>query len=207
MAKVDGFIRPAPAEMDPPTRARVDLAPWRGVASRPFAPSLERLRLQTYALMAICDLAIIMISFMISGAIRSDNFLLPTAIRQALLLMPMFGVLAMYNRTYSAQALTRISFAVSRVISAIILATGLLLFVTFYAKVTEDFSRIAFTIGTTLSIALMSALRVIIVRCVRANWGPRRAERAGDRRWRTESVYAPCLSSGRTRQHARHRRR
>ena len=69
--------------------------------------------------MFVCDLAIIMGSFMVSGAIRSDNFLLPTAIRQALLLMPMFAVLALYNRTYSAQALTRASFAVSRVISAI----------------------------------------------------------------------------------------
>lgn len=150
----------------------VEIANWRGKAIRPFAPSLERLRLQTYALMFICDLAIIMVSFMISGAVRSDNFLLPTAMRQALLLMPMFAVLALYNRTYSAQSLTRASFAISRVISAIILATGLLLFVTFYAKISEDFSRIAFTVGTALSVLLMSALRIFVVRYVRNNWGP-----------------------------------
>jgi polysaccharide biosynthesis protein PslA len=150
----------------------VNISPWRGVAIRPFAPSLERLRLQTYLLMALCDLMIIMGSFMISGALREGNFLLPTAMRQALLLMPMFAALALYNRTYSAQALTRASFAISRVISAIMLATGLLLFVTFYAKMSEDFSRIAFTVGTTLSILLMSALRIFIVRYVRSNWGP-----------------------------------
>ncbi|QNE04858.1 hypothetical protein [Croceicoccus marinus] len=96
-------------------------------------------------------MAIIMVSFMISGAIRSGNFLLPTASGQALLLMPMFGVLAMYNRTYSAQSLTRASFAISRVISAVILATGLQLFVMFYAKISDDFSRIAFTLGTQRS--------------------------------------------------------
>ena len=57
-------------------------------------------------------------------------------------------------------------------ISAVILATGLLLFVTFYAKISDDFSRIAFTLGTGLSVMLMSGLRIAIVRYVRTNWGP-----------------------------------
>lgn len=59
------------------------ISQWSTASTRPFAPSLERLRLQTYAMMFACDMAIIMVSFMISGAIRSGNFLLPTAIGQA----------------------------------------------------------------------------------------------------------------------------
>lgn len=150
----------------------VTITPWRGAAVRPFAPSLERLRLQTYAVLFTGDLALIMISFMLAGSVRSGNFFLPTAIQQGLILTAMYAVLALYNRTYSAQSLTRASFAISRSISAIALATGLLLFVTFYAKISEDFSRLAFTIGIALSILLMSALRLFIVRYVRSNWGP-----------------------------------
>ena len=149
-----------------------NISPQREIAIRPLAPSLERLRLQSYVLVALCDLAIIMVSFMISGFLRQDNFLLPSAMRQAMLLMPMFAVLALFNGTYSAQALTHAGFAVSRVISAMMLATGLLLFVTFYAKISEDFSRIAFTVGTALSIVLMSIVRIAMVRYVRRNWGP-----------------------------------
>lgn len=150
----------------------VNASPWRGAAVRPFAPSLEHRRLQVYALMAVGDMAIIMASFMLSGAVRSGDLFLPTAIRQAWLLMPLFLVLALYNRTYSARALTSASHAMARAIAALMLATGLLLLITFYAKASEDFSRIAFTLGTALAIVLMAALRIVLARHLRARWGP-----------------------------------
>lgn len=155
-----------------PVSIPIDVSPWRGTAVRPFAPSLERLRLQTYAILFASDLVVILVSFMLAGAIRSGNFFLATAIQQALLLMPIYAVLALYNRTYSAQSLTRASYGVTRAIWAILLATGLLLFVTFYAKISGDFSRIAFTLGTVLAILFVTVLRIFVVRYVRRNWGP-----------------------------------
>lgn len=149
-----------------------DISPLGGSKMRQFAPSLEKLRLRTYLLMVLADIAVIMGSFMIAGAIRSGNFFLPTALRQAVILIPTFTVLALYNRTYSARSLTNGSFAIARMISATLLATGLLLIATFYVKVSEEFSRIAFTIGTLLAITGMGTIRLFIVRYVRNQWGP-----------------------------------
>lgn len=142
------------------------------VASQPFAPSMERMRLQAYALLLVADLAVIVISFMIAGAARSGNMFLPTAIRQGVGLLPIFAVLALYNRTYSARSLTSAGFGIARVSMAYLLATGLFLLATFYAKNSEDLSRIAFTMGTVLSLIFLMMLRLGFVRHLRKHWGP-----------------------------------
>lgn len=150
---------------------QVKILPWRATAKRPLAPSLERLRLQSYVVLLAGDILIISLSFLFAGYVRS-GMLLATAVQQAMLLIPLYAVLALYNRTYSARSLTSMSFAIARVAEALAIATALLLFITFYTKVTGDFSRIAFTIGTTLSFALMGVWRFTSTAYIRSNWGP-----------------------------------
>lgn len=143
-----------------------------GSQLRPFAPSMEIMRLRAYALMLIADLAIILISFMIAGGIRSGNLLLPTAVKQGLVLLPIFTVLALYNRTYSVWSLTSASYGIARAFLAFGLATGLFLLVTFYAKTSGELSRIAFTMGSIFTLFWMTLLRLLVVRNVAKNWGP-----------------------------------
>lgn len=151
----------------------VRIQPWRGSAVRPFAPSLERLRLQTYLFLLIFDLLVIGAAFICVGAWHTKALLLlPSAITQASLILPIYTALALYNGTFSARSLTRASFGISRAATALILATGLMMFVSFYAKVTEDFSRVVLTVATILALFLMSGMRFALVRYLRRQWGP-----------------------------------
>lgn len=152
--------------------SHVKIYPWAGRGNRPFAPSMETVRIRFYVALLLTDIVLINFAFLISGGLRTGNFLALDAARQAVLLTPLFVVIAWNNGVYSARSLSDAGYAVSRVIAAILPATGVLLLVTFYAKISNDLSRSIFTIGVLLTITAIAAFRYMVARYMTSTWGP-----------------------------------
>ena len=77
-----------------------------------------------------------------------------------MLFVPLFAVLALYNRSCSVRTLT--IGAISRVFYWLLTSAAFILFFTFYAKVSDQFSRFILTSGTLLSFVLMTQFRLWI---------------------------------------------
>ncbi len=136
----------------------------------PLAPSLERRRVRLYLLMVLIDLAVVFAGFgfmesFYAGAGR------PMPLFEAQLLFPLYLTLALYQRTYSIRSLQDWRYASIQAGLALMLAAGLLLFVVFYAKSTTQFSRVVFTGGMGISIALLMASRWLLCTLMKRAWG------------------------------------
>lgn len=141
--------------------------------SRPLVPSLERWRLRLYLLMLIGDLVCIMAGFFAASAIYQMAWPGKMLMVEAQLLMPVFATIALYQNTYSVNALSDAKSAVRRALLALLVSSALLIFVTFYTKSTTSFSRVIFTLGLLLASAGIIALRLALIRLIRRSWGPR----------------------------------
>ena len=109
-------------------------------------------------------------SFLFAGSLRLGTPLATDALRQAMLFIPLFAVLALYNRSYSVRTLTDRGYAVSRVFYSLLISAAFILFLTFYAKVSDQFSRFILTSGTLLSFVLMTQFRLWIFPYIGRHW-------------------------------------
>jgi lipopolysaccharide/colanic/teichoic acid biosynthesis glycosyltransferase len=141
-----------------------------GRTMQAVAPSLERRRLRIYLGLVVFDVMLILGAFMLVGEIYLDYRPFRYALLQAQLLLPLYLTLALYQRSYSIQALQDWRFGAARSLGALALAGALLLFVTFYTKSTAQFSRVVFTGGFTLSAVLILLTRVWLGRLVGRAW-------------------------------------
>ena len=141
-------------------------------SSQPLAPSLERKRLRIYLTLLVLDVALIFGGFTFVGELYLNFRPFKFALLQAQLLLPLYLTLALYQQAYSIAALQSWRFAASRALGALLLGAALLLFVTFYTKSTEDFSRVVFTGGIVSSALLITASRWAIGRVIGRGWGP-----------------------------------
>lgn len=139
---------------------------------RPLAPSLEHRRVRIYLALVILDILMILGAFSVVGHLYLDFRPSRYALQQAQLLLPLYLTLALYQRTYSIQALQEWRFAAVRAIGALALAATLLIFVTFYTKSTAQFSRVVFTGGVFGSAVLLVVSRFLIGRMIGRAWGP-----------------------------------
>ncbi len=138
----------------------------------PLAPSLERRRVRLYLFMVVLDVAILLAGF---GAMEQlyQGFVRSNPLFEAQLLIPLYLTLALYQRTYSIQALRDARFAIIQASTALLLSAGLLLFVVFYAKSTAAFSRVIFTGGMAITLTLFVASRRTLEWWLRRAWGAR----------------------------------
>lgn len=141
-------------------------------AWRPLAPSLERRRMRIYLALVIADVVLILCAFGNVGNAYLDFFGFTHGARQAQLLIPLYLTLALYQRAYSVHALADCRFAISHALIALALAGTLLIFVTFYTKSTQSFSRVVFTAGIAASAVLIAASRLLLARRLHRKWGP-----------------------------------
>lgn len=140
--------------------------------ARPLAPSLERRRVRIYLALVIADVLMILSAYSAVGRLYLDFQGAYFGSQQAQLLLPLYLTLAFYQRAYSVQALGSPRFAVIHALAALGLAGTLLIFVTFYTKSTESFSRVVFTGGILSSAALIALSRVMLGRRLGRVWGP-----------------------------------
>jgi exopolysaccharide biosynthesis polyprenyl glycosylphosphotransferase len=136
-----------------------------------LVPSFERRRLRIYLSLVLADVAAIFIGFLIAGAIYSSRFPAPGALIEAQLFVPIYLTIALYQGAYSVGSLTDMRYAFSRAFGSVVIAAGLLMFVTFYTKSTVGFSRLLFTIGLVITTALLFAIRGSTIAWLRRRWG------------------------------------
>jgi polysaccharide biosynthesis protein PslA len=141
-------------------------------AARPLAPPLERRRVRIYLAMLVADILMILGAYSAVGHFYLDYLGVYFGSQQAQLLLPLYLTLALYQRAYSVQALASPRYAIIHALAALGLAGTLLIFVTFYTKSTESFSRVVFTGGITSSAALITVSRLLLGRWLGRMWGP-----------------------------------
>ncbi|WFL78494.1 sugar transferase [Altererythrobacter arenosus] len=139
----------------------------------PVASSLEQRRLRLYAALLFGDGALLLLGFAIAGLAYEGAWLEPRAMKQGQLLMPLFYTIALYNRTYCAQALTDWRFAIGKAAVALMIGAGLLNFIAFYLKTNATFSRGSFTLGLVFTFILIAGSRLGVTWLVRSIWGGR----------------------------------
>lgn len=139
---------------------------------KPLAPSLERLRLRLSATLMILDVVAIFASFLLAGLAYLGELPSPTALREAVLLAPLFLLLGVNGGLYKAELLSTLRRSAYKCFYILAVSAISLIFITFYAKTTAEFSRAVFTIGCSLSFLSFVAIRVMLSAFVRRTFGP-----------------------------------
>ncbi len=124
-----------------------------------LAPSLERRRLQCYLALIVSDLIAVMLGSWLAGYLYLGANGGTAASIQAQLILPIFLTIALYNGAYSIRALQRPVSGIARTHAALLIATFILVFIAFYTKSSEDFSRMAVTLACATSMLFLAASR------------------------------------------------
>jgi polysaccharide biosynthesis protein PslA len=142
------------------------------VSANGLAPSLERKRLQVYATQIAVDAVLLLTCF--AGVATLYFGHLPNAAEMLVgnLLLPIFLTIALHNGTYSLTTLTDWKQAAGRMASSLLIAAVLLTFIAYFVKVSDSFSRMVLLGGVTSSLAVLTAIRFLSARWLRALWGP-----------------------------------
>ncbi len=122
-------------------------------------PSLERRRLQCYLIVLVSDIAALFAGFLLSGALYLGSDGIAKSLVLAQLLLPVFLTIALYNSTYSIDSLLRPWNSLLRVHIALLVSSAGVVFIAFYTKSSEEFSRVNFTLGVMLTAFLLFVVR------------------------------------------------
>ncbi|MEM7779582.1 MAG: sugar transferase [Pseudomonadota bacterium] len=141
--------------------------------ARPIAPSLERRRLRTYAILMVLDAIVFHLAFALAGFIYEGGWWLPRNMLAAQTLLPVFFTIALYNQTYGGRALEDWIFAARRALTALLISAALLNFVAFYTKSNAEFSRVSVTLGLLMTAAAVVVLRRVMAEVIKRFWGGR----------------------------------
>ena len=142
------------------------------LAARSPARSLEQRRLQFYLAQIVTDIVLLLGSFMLTGLVyRGDPFALSIFL-PAQLLLPLYLTIALYNHTYSIEALRNWKSGLLRAATALVIATALLSFFAFLVKINVVFSRFGFLASGLITIAAFAGARVAFDRLARRTIGP-----------------------------------
>ncbi len=134
-------------------------------------PDMEQRRVQIYMVMLLCDAALVLGSFFLAGGIYRNLWPLPFAMSMAWAFLPIFLVIATYQRCYSIQALDDVRYAIGRVGFALVISAMLCTVMIFYAKAATEFSRVMLSLALLFSLISMSAFRGVLHRLLRRSYG------------------------------------
>jgi len=136
----------------------------------PLMPSLQQRRLQCYLAFILGDVLAIFAGFALAGYLRAETFAGGT-LSLSQLVLPVYLTIALYNDSYSIESLRSTSHSVIRSLLALGLSVAVVTFITFYARSTDNYSRMLFTIGVVLSALFVLVNRVGMRRFVRWRCG------------------------------------
>lgn len=125
----------------------------------PLPPSRERRRLQCYLALMLADIAAVLAGFTGAGQLYLGAPGAATGWDMAALALPGLLTAGLYNGAYAVPALERPWRGARRIVTALALSAGGLLFIAFYAKISADFSRLIFAGG-----GLLAALGLVLAR-------------------------------------------
>lgn len=141
-------------------RARAPAFARARVASMPLMPSLERRRLQCYLALMIADVAAIVASFTVTGAVYTGVPGMLASFNLAQMLLLPYLTVALYNGAYSMGVLSKSSSGMTRAQIAMMMSSGVVIFIGFYSKSIQEVSRLAFTFGVLFGLLVLSWLRL-----------------------------------------------
>ncbi|HMO67056.1 MAG TPA: exopolysaccharide biosynthesis polyprenyl glycosylphosphotransferase [Novosphingobium sp.] len=123
-------------------------------------PSLERRRLQCYLGLLIADMAALFTGMALAGYLYEGAFGLDHGLLVAQLVLPIFLTVAIYNGSYSIATLERASRGAARSVLALAASVMIVLFIAFYARSNEQFSRVIVSLGFAVSGVMLVWLRL-----------------------------------------------
>jgi lipopolysaccharide/colanic/teichoic acid biosynthesis glycosyltransferase len=125
----------------------------------PIRNSKEKLRLRLYTSLFFLDIFCIAASFALANLIRFGEPLHPQGLDMLVVLLPIFIGLAFSRRAYTIECLTRPREGIRRVVQSLLIASAIVVGIIFYMKISGEFSRLVFGIGTAFSLASLSLSR------------------------------------------------
>lgn len=125
----------------------------------PIRNSKERLRLRLYVGLLFLDLACIIGSFGVANLLRFGDPFHHQGRDMLVVLLPIFGALALSKRAYSIDCLARPREGIRRSAQSFVFASAVVVGIIFYMKISGEFSRVVFGLGTTFSLAALSLSR------------------------------------------------
>jgi exopolysaccharide biosynthesis polyprenyl glycosylphosphotransferase len=136
-----------------------------------FPRSKERLRISLYSLLFLTDAALIAVAFLAAGTIRLGSPFEQQSLRTLAVMIPTFVAIAAHNGAYSMKSLQRAPHGAAKVVEALAYATAVAIALLFYMKVSVQFSRQIFAMGTGLAVVLAVAGRFATGRFIQRRHG------------------------------------
>lgn len=121
--------------------------------------SKEKLRIRLYAGLFLFDSFSIGTAFAIANIVRFGEPLHVQGLDMLVVLLPIFLALALHNRAYAIECLSRPREGIRRAIQSLVFACAVLIGIIFYMKISGEFSRMVFGLGSTFSLALVALSR------------------------------------------------
>lgn len=132
---------------------------------------MEHRRIQLYAMLFLFDIAILFGSFWLAASLYLEQAPSLRSIQVMQFTVPIFAVIAIYNKVYSVEALENLKYSVFRMVLSVLIAAMVFLVMTFYARSSADFARVTFSLAIGISLAGMVLLRVLTYFSVRSRFG------------------------------------
>src|SRR6476620_2445389 len=129
-----------------------------------FPHGTEKLRIALYDGLMVVDLACIAAAFLAAGTIRLGSPLQQQALLSLAIVLPTFLAVAINNHAYSLKALQRPTFGAMKAVEALCCAIAVAIALLFFLKISVQFSRIIFAIGTIFALALTFGCRMVVGR-------------------------------------------
>ena len=133
---------------------------------------LDKRRLQCYLAFVLADMLALFAGFWSAGYLYLGNLGLSQSGLLAQLVVPIFLTVGLYNGAYSMAALADAVHGALRALLALAISAAAVVFIAFYTKASEEFSRLSFTSGVLLAAFCMIWTRTQMRAFVRWRCGP-----------------------------------
>ena len=154
------------------TNAPVRLPPLSARSTKPLVRSLEKWRLRIYLVLLLADFASVICGFGLAHWIYLGAFPAGIISPGATLLLPILPLIELYQGAYSIKALASLKFSIRRSALALIVSYALLVFIAFYTKSTDSFSRVAFALAFVFIMIQIVISRILLIKFIRHLFGP-----------------------------------
>ncbi|WP_298166115.1 sugar transferase [Novosphingobium sp.] len=138
----------------------------------PLAPSLEKRRLQAYLLLLLIDGLVIVGASLLVSLLYIGHANDPQTVQQIELYVPLYWGAALMTRAYTIQALTSLRYSQSRSMMAMAMALTMMIFIAFFTKSSEQFSRVSTVASLFVIAGGMAWARAVAQPIIRSGCGP-----------------------------------
>lgn len=118
--------------------------------------SKQTRRFQLYALLAVFDAIAILLAYLVAGLLRPELSFGANGLRLALLITPIYVLVAFNGQAYGYQALVNWKRGLAKALGALVFASAAVLFVAFFSRASLEFSRLVFGVGSIGAVALVT---------------------------------------------------